>query len=64
MYALSEEGQLLQDLSPDPLIPGTIVLGSYVTVREGIFGFSWRKNGRGEPEWQLEVFDGIKWALI
>ena len=43
MYSFSEEGELLEDLSADPIIPGVMGQGSLV-VREGkIYAVGWRK---------------------
>ena len=61
-YILSEEGELEQDYSDDPLIPALMCQASFTVQSEKVFAFGGKKV---EGEWELEmrVFDGKKWSL-
>ena len=61
MYSFSEEGELLEDLSADPIIPGVMGQGSLV-VREGkIYAVGWRKFNT-IFDWRIQAFDGVRWS--
>ena len=61
MYILSEEGELEQDLSKDPLIPAKMIAGTSIVHKEKIiaFGVSFTVEG---PKWSVKSFNGKKWS--
>ena len=63
MYSFSEEGELLQDLTTDPLIPGYMCSGSFM-VKSGEIYATGAIELKNEWKTALEAFDGKKWSLI
>ena len=60
---LSQEGELEQDLSQDPLIPGYMCQGSHSVEEEGkIYALGWNQLNN-KRQWSMRVFDGRKWSL-
>ena len=60
---MSEEGELEQDLSEDPLTPGEMCMGSF-TVEGGKIYAVGNNEAKEEREWCLRVFDGKSWSLL
>ena len=58
MYALSEEGELVDDLSEDPLIPGFMVRGCSLVQEGKIYAVGLRDLAREQWKWRIEIFDG------
>ena len=63
MYTLSEEGELLDDLSADPLVPGFMVRGSVAVTDGKIYAVGHMQLSK-QSKWRIEVFDGSQWSLI
>ena len=60
LYSLTEEGELIEDLSADPIIPGSMCIGSF-TVLEGKIYAVGRRELDNVWEWRIVAFDGLKW---
>ena len=63
MYLLDEEGQIIQDMSKDPLIPGWMCQDTFVVEEGRIFAVGF-KNGWFHSKWHVQAFDGIKWTKL
>lgn len=63
MNILSEEGELEKDLSRDPLIPGGMCQGTFITQDKVIYAVGWRKL-KEELRWRIASFNGAKWSLL
>lgn len=63
MYALTEEGELIVDLSDDCHIPGYMSNGTYLIAERRVFALG---NKLLEGKWRLKAhcFDGVEWALL
>lgn len=63
MYSLTEEGDLIEDLSSDPLIPGYMSSGSFSVKRDWLYAAGAIETDSG---WEkgVALFDGRKWALL
>ena len=57
MYRFTEEGDLIEDLSRDPLIPGEMLWGSYTSQEGKIKAVGYRAVGR-LVDWRMMEFDG------
>lgn len=63
MQVFCEEGQLIEDLSSDPLIPNQMCELSYLVEGGKIVASAWRILS-GKWDLELEAFDGSKWSLL
>ena len=65
MYVFNREGELVDNLSEDPLIPRDISIGS-ITVRDGsVYTWGMKKELGGRPSnWSVSKFDGKKWSTL
>ena len=59
----SNDGELEQDLSHDPLIPGCLCRGSYTTQNRKIYAMGWNPL-RYKWEWRMRAFNGKKWSPV
>ena len=62
LFILSREGELEQDLSNDPLIPGAMCRGSLTVRDENIYAVGSTKLNN-MWDYVFRVFDGKKWSL-
>ena len=60
---LSEEGELEEDFSDDPLNPGSVRKGVFTVKRGRVLTLGFR-NLNDEWRWRAESFDGKHWALL
>ena len=63
MYILSEEGELLEDLSYITTTPGYMNQGYFMVIKERIFATGKRWVNFNQS-WWVEQFDGNKWFLL
>lgn len=63
MYLLSQDFQLIADLSDDPFIPGNMNWGTVVIHRGKVYAVGCRKfdNKLG---YRVERFDGEGWVFV
>ena len=62
-YIFSREGELEEDLSQDPLIPGEMDQGSLSVENGKIFALGKYIVNGSEEEWALGAFDGTNCSL-
>ena len=62
MQEFDEEGQLDRDVTNNSGLSGCLNAGSFVSQRGKIFGVGLKKLS-GNWDWQMEVYDGKKWAF-
>ena len=62
MQAFTSEGDLKQDLSVDPLIPGNMSQGAFVAQEGRIYAVGWREL-KSKWDWRIGAFDGKKWIM-
>ena len=63
MFTFSEEGEFLEDLCEDPLIPGKICEGSAIVERGRVYVAGQRKLN-SKWSWRASGFDGKRWTLL
>ena len=63
MQSFSEEGEFVEDLSEDPLVPGYMTQGSVVVKRGRILASGYRKV-RNVARTVVGEFSGEKWSLL
>ena len=63
MYALSEEGELIADLSDDSLIPGYMCNGTTLVTKRKMYALGFKLK---EGKWKINgnAFDGVEWSSL
>ena len=60
---LSKDGELEEDLSHAPFIPGCLYRGSSTVEIRKIYAMGFNRLDE-KFEWKMKVFDGKKWSAI
>lgn len=61
MHVFDSEGELMEDLSQDPLIPGR--MKSFIISKKKVYAVGYNRV-KGKWDWGGTVFDGEKWSLL
>ena len=62
MHNLSEEGEMVSDLSSDPLIPGPMSYKAFTVMRGAILTARLKLQNK-EFSWEIRAFEKEKWTV-